>query len=153
MSLNVYDRWQLEDGEVPVEVIRNTTKYFDENLRLLDTENVRDIMMSIDGAGYLNESTFQNNKPPVCSCDRRYLSSGCKAVLCLELCKDKCFMHTACGANAVYRMLRMTSGHMIYVGAQWMPEYGNSCDIVYRGRKFKNIKSFLYWRHDNGFEK
>lgn len=153
MSLNVYDRWQLEDGEIPVPYEPLTPVYFDKNIKLPDTDLVRDILKSIDNAEYLTETEFQGSLPPINKASIDFLSDGCKTVLCIALDNSKCFNTMSAGPNAVFKALQLKSGNMIYIGA-WYP-YSRSvpCDILYRGRKFTDIVSFLKWRGRNGFDK
>ncbi len=153
MSLMVYDRWQLLDGQIPVSYVENTTDYFDNNITLPDTSEVRNILRDIDDAGYLDCGRFQGNKNPVGVAHINCLSSGCKAVLCVALCPTMCFGHLCCGPNATFRILQLRHGNFLYTGDQYPFKRSLECDIVYRDRKFSDIVSFLKWRSANGFSK
>lgn len=153
MSLLVFDKYQLENGEIPYDIIWNTSDYFDNNLKLDNTDEVKEIIKEIDGSSWLDEYTVQSWKEPIIGINMRFLSSGCKAVLCCALQSDKVVAHRCCGPNAVFKMLRLNHGMMLYIGSQMPFDCPTDCDINYRDIHFSNLETFLKWRGRHGYDK
>lgn len=153
MSLLVFDKYQLEEGEIPYDIIWNTSEYFDENLKLDNTDEVKQIIKEIDGSDWIDEYHVQSWKEPIQGINKEYLSSGCKAILCCALQSEKVVTHICCGNNATYKMLSLAHGMMLFKNASYFPAFGTKCDIIYRGNHFNNIDKFLKWRGLNGFDK
>ena len=59
MSLMVYTKYNIPDD---MEIITSNDMYFNSNTRLLDTQEVRRLLLEIDDASYQSEDTFISNK-------------------------------------------------------------------------------------------
>ncbi len=151
MSLMIYDKYDIPDEEYSKRVIKRTSSFFDYNVILTDCEVVKDLMLSIDNAEYIDEYNFKSNMLFCGAPDKSYLSAGCKVALCVYLCSDRCFDSKSCGINALVKVLQLDRGS-IYLEPRWV--YGTKskkCDIIYKGRHFDYLNQFYNWRAENGF--
>lgn len=151
MSLYVYDRRQLSSGELKYDVIMNTSEYFDSNIKLPNTEEVRSILWDIDRAKYIDEYNVQGTLEPIGIFKICDLSSGCKAALCCALQEDKIVYPICAGPNAIFRMLELNHGKMIYISSSYPYNKYKKCDILYRNKHFLDMSNFLKWRSYYGY--
>lgn len=148
MSLVVYDIEDYDKGLIPVEVVDDMIKFFDENVVLENNDLVKELMLKIDGATYIDKYNFQGNKIPKGVAYKEYLSAGLKTILCVLSYPDKCFDLKSCGSNAVQEILKFDNGNVIFRTLLYNSVAGDNCNIKYNGSNFNSIKEFVNWRYD-----
>lgn len=135
--------------EVPeyLRVISHNDSYFNANVKLENTDKVRELLYKIDDARYLSPETFISNLHP----NRgglfiNYLSTGCKTALNVLLSSRKdnvCINPIEVGLNAWKEILKLEEGYIIYKHRSILLDKDEPCDIVYKGIHYSNIGDFI----------
>lgn len=156
MSLYVYDKYDIENGNIDKSnVVIETSIYFDENVLLINEDEVKNIIKTIDNADYLDEVFFNGYLGHRGVVSKKYLSAGCKVVLNVFTDRDTIFSIEACGYNALYYILTHNYGS-IFITPKLISssvKLDVACDIVYKGKAFNRLSNFYMWRWENGYSK
>lgn len=156
MSLYVCDKYDVENGIInDNDIIKETSIYFDNNVILANSSEVRDILNKIDGGSYIDEVFFNGHLGHMGIVSKKYLSAGCKVAMCVNHNKDRIFSTAACGYNALYYILTHDYGKIFIVPKMINAgtDINVTCDIEYKNKKFKKLSDFYRWRWLNGYSK
>lgn len=150
MSLFVYDEDDVLNNNVPVEIIRENDFYFGGNSIIPDCPEAKEVLSYIENAERVSDTTFISNvNRDWGAVFSDYLSTGCKTALNVIQHPDKCFDLLECGANALWKILTLRNGSVIYYPRQIPIDIADECDIVFKGHNFKSFRDFVGWRHEN----
>lgn len=141
MSLYLY----REKSEIPANMpyILNNSAYF-KALSIPQTDQALEVLQKVEQAEYVSSLFFQSKKFKFGAMNKAYLSTGTKTLLNILTDPDVCFDIIECGVNVITQLLKFTSGH-VYIGSVAIQSEGSpadTCDIVYRNKRYTNLGEF-----------
>lgn len=149
MSLIIYyDKSMVPSG---MKLITNNDYYFDSNIHLENTPEVRRLLLNIDDASYQAPDIIVSNKHKsrgdIYSI---YLSTGCKSALNVLLSNEHVVIDShQMGDNAYNEALLLNKGFMLYKVVLTGLPLETSCDIIFEGIHCKTIDEYnkAVWRY------
>jgi len=142
MSLIVYNSRECVPEKL--RIVDNNGAFFDMHTMIPDTDLAKEILKTVDKAGYYSEQAFTSRTKEMGNLYRTCLSTGTKTLLNIITHPDICFNVTECGINAVDFFRYITNGIVLWPVINMFPEDDyEGCDIVYQDKHFTNIYEFL----------
>ena len=137
MSLKVYTTYE----EIPkeLEFVFNNAGFFRENTKLTDDEFTREILKDIEGARYIDEEAFLDDKFGVMN--RNELSVTGKTLLNLYHNPDKCVSLVECDLDSLEKLGKIHDGAVYWPWTYW--SYESPCDIEFQGKKYYNMGDLM----------
>lgn len=142
--LNIYVRDRMEDVPKSIEYIHDVELGFNK-IRLQDTDLNRKLLKNIEQAEYCDIQSF---------IDRfgyklytKYMSTGCKAALCVANMPDKLINVAECGLNAISSIIHNCTEGNILVSDDMVMFKGRNIPIqaCLDGKIFTNIDDLAYY--------
>ena len=136
MSLKIY---MQKDVPSNTEVIKDVELGF-LKFRLLESEQNKRAISDIEGGIYLDEESFIDRFGY--KLYKRFLSTGCKAALCVINLQDNFINTIECGVNALSFIVdNCTDGTIIISNEPLsLPDNNVIIDVEFGGKKFSSVK-------------
>lgn len=141
MSLRVY----LQEKDIPngMEIIRINDAFFDTNSDIRDTPLIRNILLDVDKAEYINTKVFRGRDADLGNLFASNLSTGTKTLINIIEFPEKCFDITECGANAQQFIKYIKEGNILWKYIDVYPTGNKDCDINCNSKHFLNFNDFI----------
>lgn len=137
MSLTIYPT--VNDVPAGTTIVRECDRYFERNITLKDTKEVRRLLRCIDNAVYMSPTTFRcklfENLGDVY---KGKLSTGCKSALVVALSdEDVCVNPIEIGAKALsYLITTVNHSSIVWVPRPLYMDVGSHCDVIFDGKHY-----------------
>lgn len=145
MSLYIYDHYDTEK----VCAITNNDLFFDKvTASKLDDRAVRMVSEIDDADLFLDRGRVRKRNVPASEGLLMDISTGCKTVLNVMYNPRLCFSTIECGTNALWKIIRMNEGRIIYYPRPFHGELLH-CNIIYRNKHYTNLSSLFLALREN----
>ena len=129
-----------------LEVIIDNDAFFRMSGRIYDNHFVRNLLSSIDGAGYISTNMFKSRFYPHAATPRKFLSMGTKTLLNIMGYSDKCFTLVECGNNVLQllpELSRIVEGYVLWENWYISLDEDWECAFKYQDQIFSSALSFI----------
>ena len=136
MSLKIYMRKDLPDN---VEVVEDVELGF-LKFRLLESEQNKRAISTIEGGSYLDEESFIDRFGY--KLYKRFLSTGCKAALCVINLPNNFVSTIECGVNALSFIVDNCKDGTIVISNEpfSLPDNNVIINVEFGGKKFSSVE-------------
>lgn len=138
MSLHIYSN----GDSIPVRYERLNDVFFNNNVLLRDTPDIRNIIEKIDKGSYYSDKSFIDRAGGLLPIS--YLSTGSKTAINILSFPDICFDIVECNYNVIPTILKFKEGCIYFdYPAALLEDDDYSCDIIWKGRHYTSLMNFL----------
>lgn len=136
----------MDGVDVPSKPVIHNVEYEFARVKLEHTPKVDRLLEEIEQGTWADESGFIDRFGYKLYWSE--LSTGCKAALLVDQCKDKCIDLAECGDNAIESILKhCRDGEVLSRVITWEFNTDGECDVVCHGKRFISMQAlsdYLY---------
>ena len=129
-----------------LEVVLDNDAFFRMSGKIYDNDFVRNLLNSVDGAGYISTDVFKSRFYPHAATPRKFLSMGTKTLLNIMGCDTKCFTLAECGNNALQllpELSKLVDGYVLWSNWYISLDEDWECSFRYKGNIFSSTLFFI----------